>query len=444
MHVNSCTLMLQRRHAIGLVAAAMLTASALVPASAQDVVELTVMSHPNFSPSAGNPDVADAYRRAWDEFLAANPDVRLREEPHSGSTEALQDVLTRGNAGRLSDMGVMDTFWVSRLHADGYLQPLDDVLSEEDEADFIPGVLEATTYDGHLRAIYMYNPWRGLFYRPSVVNALGYDAPPTEWNAFLEFGRAALAAGHENAVMLPALGASELTMQYLYTQYLGLGGTIHDDQGRPNFQEPGNRELLEQVYGMWRQLVEDGLMPAQVGSMDEAAIRPFFYSGETVLLGHSTSSIRQMYTDMPPLEGDLNVSAMPMPEGLAPIPLLASWSYVIFTEDPAKTDAASRFIRHMLSPEVLGELNAAQGHLPMRTSIWENNPNFADSELMQRLYTIMNDPRIQERSTFPIYPAIKDAITNQMADVIAGNITPAEAVDRAAEEAMSVYERMGS
>jgi ABC-type glycerol-3-phosphate transport system substrate-binding protein len=403
-------------------------------------IELSILGSASFSPQNTLPEVAAIYQEVWDKFQADNPDIKLVLEQHSGSTEALQDILTRGTAGRLPDMGVMDTFWVPRLHASQYLQPLDDVLTTEDKADFLPGVLEATTHDGALRAIYIYNPWRGLFYRPSVLKDLGVDTPPTDWNAFIEFGKKAKEKA-PNAVMLPA-NMSELTMQYLYTQYLGLGGELTDDKGVPSFFEPGNREKLEQVYGMWRQLVEEGLMPAEVGTMDEAATRPYFYTGETVLLGASTSSIRQMYVDNPSIKGDLGASPMPLTDGATPVPLLAAWSYVIFTKDAAHAEAASRFIRYMLSPEVLGRLNAAQGHLPMRKSIWATNADFAADPLMQRLYGIMNDPRLRERSIFPIYPAIKDAITGQMADVLAGTTTPAQAVDNAKATAMEAYDRM--
>ena len=419
---------------------ALAIAMALPGAAGAQQIELSILGSPNFSPQATLPEVAAAYKAAWDKFEADNPDIKLVLEQHSGSTEALQDILTRGTAGRLPDMGVMDTFWVPRLHASQYLQPLDNVLTAEDKADFLPGVLEATTHDGALRAIYIYNPWRGLFYRPSVLKDLGVDAPPTDWNAFLEFGKKAREK-HPSAIMLPA-SMSELTMQYLYTQYLGLGGELTDDKGVPSFFEPGNREKLEQVYGMWRQLTEQGLMPTEVGTMDEAAARPFFSPGETVLLGASTSSIKQMYADNPSLVGDLDASPMPLTDGAKPVPLLAAWSYVIFTKDPVHAEAASRFISYMLSPDVLGRLNAAQGHLPMRKSIWATNADFAADPLMQRLYGIMNDPRLRERSIFPIYPAIKDAITGQMADVLAGRITPAQAVDNAKTIAMDAYGRM--
>lgn len=415
-----------------------------VPLAAQaEELELGVLAGAGFSPEAPIPAVAEAYRAAWDKFQAENPDIRLRMEPHAGNTEALQEILTRGSAGRLPDIGIMDTFWVPRLHASGYLQPMEGVLTEADMADFLPGVIEATTHDGALRAIYIYNSWRGLFYRPSVTQALGYEAPPADWTEFVTFGKKAVESGLPSAVMLPA-NTSELTMLYLFPQFLALGGEIHDGQGKPNFFEAPNREKLEQVMQMWRDLVAEGLMPAEVGGMDEAATRPFFYSGETATIGSSTSFINQFYTDVPDLKGDLGAVPLPMPGDVTPVPLLAAWGYVIFTKDPVRQEAAKKFIRFMLAPENLSILNAVQGQLPVRRSIWEGTPAFADDPLFQQMYAIQNDPRLRERSIFPIYPAIKDAITEQMADVIAGKITPAQAVDNARDSAMAAYERMGN
>lgn len=405
-------------------------------------IELTVIAAPNFSPGATNPAVADAYKAAWAKFEAENPDVKLKLEPHAGSTEALQEILTKGSSGRLSDVGVMDTFWIPRLHAGGYLQPMDDVLDDAAKADYLPGVLQATTHDGALRALYIYNSWRGIFYRPSEVKALGYDAPPTDWDEFKAFGKKAIESGKKSAVMFPA-NMSELTMLYMFPQILGLGGEIHDASGRPNFFESPNREVLAQVMQMWRDLVAEGLMPVDVGGMDETAERPFFYSGETLTIGSSSSFINQLQTDMPDLKGDLGASPLPLPGGASPVPLLAAWGYTIHTKDPAKADAAKRFIRFMLDPEQLATLNTVQGHLPIRRSIWETTPFFADNPLFQQLYVIQNDPRLRERSIFPIYPAIKDAITGQMADVIAGRITPDQAIDNAQVVAMEAYDRLG-
>jgi len=287
----------------------------------------------------------------------------------------------------------------------------------------------------------VYNSWRGLFYRPSAVAKFGYKAPPADWQDFLKFGADAKKAGFTSAIMMPA-NKSELTMLYLYPQFLGLGGQIQDDKGRPNFFEPPNRAKLEQVLQMWRDLVAQGLMPAQVGSMDELKTRPFFYSGETATLGSSTSFIKQKYLDQPHLVGDLNVVPLPLPGGATPVPLLAAWGYVIFAKDPERQALAKKFVRHMLAADTLGRLNAVHGHLPLRKSIWRDVPAFSQDPIMQSMFKIQSDPRLQERSIFPIYPAIKDAIAEQVAEVIAGQITPARAVDRARDFVMAAYARM--
>jgi multiple sugar transport system substrate-binding protein len=405
-------------------------------------IELTVLGNPNFTPEHSNPDLAAVYRQVWDKFEAENPGIKLKVEPIPGGADALQDVLTRGSAGRLGDVGVVDTFWVPRLEAGGYLKPLDGILADEDRKDFLPGVLEATTHAGVLKSIYIYNSWRGLFYRRGELKALGYDAPPAEWNAFLEFGKKIKEAGTQNAVLLPATKA-EATALYLLPQYFGLGGELHDADGKPNFFEGENRAKLAQVYDMWRGLVENGLMTATVGATDEVSLRPFFYSRETATIGSSSSFINQHYMDVPDLKGDLGVAPLPMPAGSSPVPLLAAWGYVVFTDDPARADAAKRFVKFMLDPAQLSVINMAAGQLPVRKSIWEM-PHYADDPLFQQLYEIHKDPRLRERSRFPIYPAIKDAITEQMAGVLDGSVTTEDAIDRARDAAMAAYERLGS
>lgn len=418
-----------------------LVISSVGTTSAQSI-ELGVLTQPNFSPAASLPNLAAAYREVWSEFEAKYPGVKLRMITIRPGPDSLQDVLTMGAARQLPDVGLLSTGWIPRLHISGYLQPLDDVLSAQEKADFLPGFLDAATLDGHLRAIFTYNSWRGLFYSRSAVKALGYEAVPTDWDRFIEFGQAARRAGYKNVLMLPAL-KSELTLLHLFPQFFGLGGRLYDGDGKPDFFNGPNREKLEKVMQMWRDLVVMGFMPPEVGAMDEAALRPFFYSGETLTVGSSTSFTEQMLVDKPSLKDDLTVSRMPMPIGTTPAPIISNWGYSIFTKDPQRADVARNFIRHMTSSSVLEKLNVVQGHLPIRKSIWERPNVFSQNPLMVSLYKIQNDPRmVAPDSRYPIYPAVRDAISEQMAAVIAGRITPSVAVDRAGASAMAAYQRM--
>src|SRR5690606_2794928 len=136
--------------------------------------------------------------------------------------------------------------------------------------------------------------------------------------------------------------------------FWGLGGEVVDDTGRPVFFEGENRDKLEQTYQIYRDLVAEGLMPADVATMVEPDLRPYFYANETFAMAQSSSSASQLYADVPALQGDLAAFGLPLPTGDAAVPVMVGWTYGIFTDDPERKAAAWKFIEFALRPENLG------------------------------------------------------------------------------------------
>jgi len=409
--------------------------------TAASAVELTLWAPPNFTPAAGLPAVADVYQDVFKRFEQENPDIHVKFEVLPGGTEALQQILTAANAGNLPDLAVLDGFWIARLVQTGKLQPLNDLWSEESRGKFYKGVVDAVTFDGKIYAAWFYNAWRGLYYRQDTLAKLGYKTPPANWDEFLAFAEKAKAA-HMSAVMYPG-SATELTALHMLSMFWGLGGELVDGSGKPVFFDGANRRALEQVYSMYRELVEKGYMPLDVSTMDEAAIRPFFYSGENVLTAQSSSAITQMYADVPDLKGNLGAFNYPLPGGANATPILVGWTYGIFTADAERKAAAWKFIDFVLRPENLGKINAAGGQLPVVQSIWDQD-FYKTDPLMIQLKAIFETGGMRARPAVPIYPAITAAWAQQMADVLAGNISPAQAVDNARDQVMAEYERLSS
>lgn len=427
-----------RHWLLGTSLAVLATAGLNLQASA---IELTIWAPPNFTPAAGLPSVASAYQDVYDRFQAENPDITLKFEILPGGTEALQQILTASTTGNLPDLAVLDGFWIARLVETGKLQPLNDLWSTEGRAAIYPEAVEAVTFDDQVYAAWFHNAWRGMFYRKDVMAELGYDNPPANWEEFLAFGEAAKAAG-KSAVMFPASG-TELTALHMVSMFWGLGGNLVDDTGKPIFFDGENRVALEQVYGMYRELIEKGLMPLDVSTMDETLVRPFFYTNETASVAQSSSAVTQMYADMPDLNGNLGAFNYPLPGGVPATPILVGWTYGIFADDAERKDASWKFIDFVLKPENLGALNAAAGHLPIVQSIWEQD-FFKNDPLMQQFKGIFEAGGMRARPSVPIYPTITNAMALQMADVVAGNITPAQAVDNARDQVMTEYDRLVS
>jgi multiple sugar transport system substrate-binding protein len=403
-------------------------------------IDLLLWAHPSFTPAAGLPAVAEAYQRAYDQFHEEYPDINLGFEVSRGGTEALQQFLTAAGSGNLPDLALLDGFWIARLVETGELQPLNELWDEESRSHWLEQSVEAVTLDGNVYAVPFHTSWRGLFYPVERLDALGYDTPPATWDQFLEFAAAAKNAGM-HATMWPAVGNNEVTALHMLSMFWGLGGELVDESGKPVFFEGKNREALETVYSLYLQLIEAGYMPQDVTTLSESGIRPYFYAAETATAAASSSHVTTFYTDNPALEGNLGAFNYPLPDGASAVPALTGFTYGIFTSDPERQEAAWKFIEFINRPEIIGTLNAEAGHIPVVNEVWDQE-FYRDDPLMQQFRAIVESGRMKPRPPVPIYPVITNAWSSELAGVIAGSITPSEAVDNAREVVMAEYERL--
>jgi ABC-type glycerol-3-phosphate transport system substrate-binding protein len=187
-------------------------------------------------------------------------------------------------------------------------------------------------------------------------------------------------------------------------------------------------------------MVGSGAMLPGVTTMDEVALRPFFYGGEVLAIGGSSSGVAQMWTDMPDLQNDLAVAPYPMPEGKAPVTILGGFAYGLTATDADKKAAGWKFIQFMNSPETMGALNERLGQLPVRNSVWTTNKFFAANPLMIN-FKKMYDGDMKTRPAVAIYTTISTALSEQLAGVIGGQVSPEAAVAAARDAVMPEYER---
>jgi multiple sugar transport system substrate-binding protein len=418
----------------------LLAAALLVTNTSALALDLTVLAPAGYTPASGFAPGADLHKQLYDKFQAQNPDITLKFEVLEGGPAGLQKLLTAASSNTLPDVAVVDGQWIPRLVQSGVLQPLDTLWPEADRADFHPAVIAAETVDGKAYAIMFQTGMRGLLYRPSVMASLGLTEFPNTFDEFMTVAGKLKEKGMA-AELVPAKAAEEPSTMHMLSVFWGLGGELVDETGKPVFFEGDNAKHLATVYQMYHDMVAAGAMLPDVTTMDEAALRPFFYGGEVFSIGGSSSGVRQMWTDLPELENDLAVASYPMPEaGKAPVTILGGFAYGLTATDPAKAEAAWKFIEFMSSPETMGTINETLGQLPVRNSVWANNAFFSTNAMMAA-YKKMYDGEMRTRPAVPIYTAISSAISSQLAGVISGEVSPDEAVKAASEEVMPEYER---
>ena len=392
-----------------------------------------------YSPASGLAAGAAHYQELYDAFEAANPEINIVFEPLDSSAVGLQQILTAASAGNLPDAAIVDGQWVGRLVESDVLVGLNEFWPADDQADIQSAAMASQTVDGEAYAVMFQTGMRGLVYRPSVLAEAGIDAFPSTWDELVEV--ASILRESSNApVMLPGKAVNEPSMIYMLSMLWGLGGEVVDEEGRPVFFEPGNAEKLEQVITMWKQLVDAGVMPSEVSVLDEAGIRPYFYSRDAAIVGQSSSSVRQIWAEAPDTVEDLAVAPLPLVADLDAVTVVGGFSYAMMATDPALQDAAWRFISFMTAAENLGKTNEILGQLPMRNSIWETNEFFANDPLMADFKALYDMPS-RVRPSVPIYQTISSALTTELSSVLTGQITPAEAIARARDTVMVEYDR---
>ena len=245
------------------------------------------------------------------------------------------------------------------------------------------------------------------------------------------------------AQLVPAKATDEPSTMHMLSIFWGLGGKLVDDAGAPVFFADENGKALTRVYQLYRDLVTKGAMRAEVTTMDEAALRPFFYGREVFAIGGSSSNVKQIWGEQPDTVNDMAVAQYPMPGAGEPVTILGGFTYAITARDPKKAEAAWKFVSFMTAPAQMGAVNEALGQLPVRTSVWNSNTFFSTNPMMVS-YKKMYDGPMQTRPVAPIYTTISSAISSQLPGVIAGTLSPADAVTRARDAVMVEFKRQQS
>jgi multiple sugar transport system substrate-binding protein len=324
-----------------------------MPATAQDKVKITFwhMEQPPYR--------VERFQMLIDEFNAANPDIEVAQEPQSWN-----DIYTKAPAaiaaGNAPEILFAIPDFTPILKDLGAVQPVEDFVAELDAAHkYYPAAITPYTYDGHTWAVPMWNMVHSLWYRKSVFQEAGVEVPVT-WDQWLAATEALTKEG-QYGIGLPA-NKQLYTDQTVYDFMINAGADeIYNSDGTLRFNNPQTVD----AYDMYSQLYKYSPADSPAWMWGEA---------EACFANRSCASILQ-FTVITTYDTQAEGDAEDL--GVAPIPYKAgvenpgTISYVnammILTDDPAKQEAAKKFISFLLEPENYGRfLNAEPGlYLPV-------------------------------------------------------------------------------
>jgi len=410
------------------------------------------------STSIGNPDAeivltmsigvdyttASSYvqRQNWayetySNWARKHPNVRIEVElrPSGDISVYMAKLLNQAAVGRAPDIVNIDSFWLSNFTKRGYVQSIDEFMSEDEKNQWFDFTKAVCQIDGEQYALWGETDARYLYYRKDM-----FPKAPETWDELIEYASAASEKyGVHGFLTIPGHGegaVNECTWPYFWAQ----GGNIFDEEGKPIFGIGENKERLISIYTWYVDLIEAGASPRMMAS---------FNNFDNILAEYKAGNVASF------IEGSWAVAQLKELDaeqwekiGMAPFPQKEAgqransnggWTFALFTDDSDKKREAFNFVWEcFMSQEAMAKRCMIYNYIPVRKDIFEHYSFFRDDPLQQLFGESLQYGRARPAS--PLYTIVSDSLATALGNILMGRQTPEDAIDQAQRTVMEAYE----
>ena len=362
-------------------------------------------------------------------------------EGNTDTGQRLDKLRTQFQAGG-EDLDVIlgDVIWTAELAASNWVSDLSDRFPESTRQEFLPGSVEAITYEGKAYAMPWYTDTGLLYYRKDLLKKSGYDGPPKTWDEL------------KQNTTRKVLGESDTRLGFVFQGDQYEGGVcngceyIWGNGGNVLDPEDPTKVLIDSpqaIAGLAteRAMITEGTSPEAVAVYQEDESAGAFLNGDAIFLRNWPYIYALVGTsDYPKLRTDqVGVSELPSADGRPgngtvgdqPLYISATSKY---------PEAAWKFIEFLTAPEQQ-KLRAIEGsYLPTRTALYD------DSEIQDSVPVVpLAREALQHTRPRPVSPYYSDMsleMQEQFNASLVGDTTPEEAA-RTLKEELENFIRQG-
>ncbi len=332
-------------------------------------------------------------------FGERNPGVRVtvRIKAESGPAGLLESLAAAASAAPLAlpDLVALTPAQLQSAIGRGTVWPLDEHLTEDLETDWYAFAQDFAQHNNQTYALPFAADALALAYSPAIL-----ETPPTSWAASLEhYGPLAFAAADPRAL-------------YPLVLYLGRGGQLADDNGRPTLEQ----EQLRAVLAYFEQASQTGLMPVALTQYDSP-------SQAWTAVNESRASMAVVWYSalLQNNPNGLQPAALPTHNG-QPFTLATGWAWAVSSPEAGRQALAVELAEFLTAPEFLAAWCAAAGQLPPRPGATQ--PESLAAQLLATA-RLLPDPTLLDRAS----PEITEAVLAVLKRESSPDEAAAEAVE---------------
>ena len=336
------------------------------------------------------------------------------------------------------DLILGDVIWPAQFAVNGWVADLSERFKDTDE--FLPGPIQAATYDGKVWAVPWYTDAGLLYYRKDLLEKSGYSEPPATWAELQEMAAKVMKdQGTENGFVFQGdeyEGGVCNGCEYIWSY----GGNILDpeDPTKVIIDSPEAAAGLAEE----RSMIAKGTSPQGVLQYQESETEGAFLTGEAVFMRiwPSTYALAGS-TDFPDVKKDmLGITQIPTDKPGGPsYSTLGGWNFLINAQSDLQ-DEAWEFAKWMTEPEQLISNAKVGSKLPVRQSLY-NDPEVLDNVPVARLGKEAIIDNARPRPVSPYYSDVSLELAEGLNTSLSGDASPEETVANLQEDLQQIIDQ---
>ncbi|MDD5558988.1 ABC transporter substrate-binding protein [Candidatus Methylomirabilis sp.] len=367
-------------------------------------------------------------------FERQNPGVKVIEEILPASTDQQHQFYVTALEGRSAafDVFALDVIWVQEFARAGWLLDLSPRLGGERLAEFLPGPVEAATYNDRIHAV----PWFAnagiLYFRKDLLSKYGFAPPRT----FKELSHQAVTilAGEQDPDLKGFVwqgkqyeGLICVALEFIH----GNGGSVLEG----HHSALRDKQAVEALQLMHDLIAINKVSPPLVTSADEEATRHLFGAGRAIFMRNWPYALALYEQEGSKVRGKVGIAPLPSFEGYQSAPTLGGWLLGV-NRFSTRPDLARKLVEFLTSQAAQKALAIKLGFPPARDALYHDAELKMANPFISPLYEAMR--RARPRPITPFYLMISQVLQPELSAAIMGVKPP----ERALEDASRLIEHI--
>ena len=360
---------------------------------------------------------APAFEALIEEYNESQDAIHIT--PTFVSREELMNQYTIGAvSGELPDIGMVDSPDMASYISLGVFEDITEDLQDwEDLEKFYAGpLLSAQDAEGHYYGLPQNSNCLTLCCNMDILNAAGFDAPPTTWDEFREVcEKTTDTANGVYGFSMCAIGTEEGTFQILPWIW-SAGGDISD------LTSAGSVKAIQFLTD----LVQDGYMSKEVVNWQQSDAYNAFCAGKAAMFESGTWQLQDIDEK---INGTFNYEYGLLPKDQEYASCIGGENFGVCTGTQYKDECVD-FLKWFMSAEKNAEFTAAATKLPVRSDAVGLQEIFTTDER----YAVFNEEMNYARPRGPHaqWPTLSEALYNATQQAMLGDQSVEDALSGAA------------